>query len=71
MAHKGIWLRPGYFIDSDIYAEFAACRTNDGKLTYWGFDPRSMSFEEAAAKLESVCESRGLKILPNAPKARF
>jgi hypothetical protein len=64
MANENIWLRTGHFIDSDLYAEFAMCRTDDGKFSYWGYDPRLMTFEQAAEYLENACQKRGLKIIP-------
>lgn len=64
MAHKDIWLRDGTIPDLDVMANFAMCRTDDGKFTYWGYDPRVLTFEQAAQKLEDECKTRGLQILP-------
>jgi hypothetical protein len=64
MVNKDIWLRDGVNSKTGAYMEFAACKTDNGKISYWGYDPRSMSFEGAAEKLESECANRGFKILP-------
>jgi hypothetical protein len=58
-----IWLREGYFVDSDIHACFASAFTDDGKISYYGYDPRFMSFEQAAEKLEEHCKNKGIRII--------
>lgn len=63
MNNPHIHLRSGIFIDSDISAEFAWAYTDDGLISYFGYDPRALTFEQAAESLEECCKIKKIKII--------
>jgi hypothetical protein len=51
------------YIDEIAGIVYAMCYTDDGLLSYYGYDPASMTFEKACLELLREIESRGLKIV--------